>query len=556
MAVSLLGAKTHGTGFPQVFRVVNSAATALGETFATVRLTGAPTGVFVAGESLSFAGGGSATLTQAALAGPDRLVVASPTGALSGLITGGTSGATATVSAVEALEDLPTRNAKIARTVEFRGAPYVVCYGTIYRLDETLGGSGGRWVEAYRFVNQPTSASTARSKVGLYVLNKNGIPHLATFWTPTGISNSYRAISADGFAWSELLVTSTGITNAGEQRAAVFNNVLYIWSFGSSQSMSWDPATDGVVTHPNVTGFPGTVTNVLCSIKNRVFLTAVVSGGNHVLYELLGGTWTSRAVFAGGSIDVHGRSVSWIGNDGFLYSITQAGSTGWYALKWNVDAFSVTNVSTPVLPAALRNGAGSPIVGAWDVYQDSETAAPGTDNADVVTFLWHSTDSTVGSARATYSFADDVTEIALEDTGGAPQEISLPGVAEGGGHRTFFTGEFDFAFTGPPSPIVGGERWSFLIYKKPGTADVPNVKFRALWRRTTDATKGGVPGRWGFINAVNAGAISVGNREVTGLVADSVPGTPGTVYTADVLLVSQDGVPNFSRVTRAGLVYL
>lgn len=561
MAVSLLGLKVFGTGFASVYRVVNSTSTQLGETFAVVTLTGAPSGgPFQVGETLAFGGGGTAVLTEAAKTGPDRLIIASPSGAISGSVTGGTSGATATVSAAELLESAPAAgaNSVSARVVQFRGGIYAFHYNTIYRLDETLGSSGGRWVEAHRLSVPHPNADESRYKTGLFVLNKNGSPHVVALWSPTVSAAVRRLISSDGATWSELQIyTGTGIGRASSTKAIVFNNRLFMWGYdaGAVSILSWDPATDSAALVPGATTFVGGNAHVIVAGRNRLFFFAIQGGtGYPQMFELVGGAWSLQVLGTTVTNGISDRMVGWLGNDGHIYTIFSGTTTGYFCHKWNLDTMTVSDVSNPVLPAGLRNGAGASASGAWDVYGDVEVASTLGDDADLTILLWFSTGQTAGSLATSYQFNGDGATMTTLGTGGPGREIALPHLIEGGGHRTFASGELHTEFL-DVQPIVGGERWRFYVFKKAGDPDVTDVKVRALYRVVTDGTKGGVASRWGYVQNPSAGAASPGNREITGLVADSVPGALGTLYTIDVLLVSQDAVPNFSLLRRAVVAY-
>ncbi len=551
MAVSLVALKFFGTGFPAGYRVVNSAATQLGDEFATVILTGAPSGAgFTAGEALSFGGGGTAVYVET-FTGPDRIVIAQPSGTLSGLITGGSSGETATVSSVEGLETAPSSNQQESRAILFQGVPYCWIYNTIYWLDESLG-TTGQWREAYRITNTFTTAANTRNKIGLFVVHKNGVQSIATYWTANGSTSVYRVISPDGITWSELLVSAgSGIVNTGLQRAAVVNNVLYAYVVNSAGIMSWDPDTDSFIT--TTFAFLGSYSSFI-SARNRLFVHHRANSGNGALYELIGGVW-SQIIDSGIGSGVSGKATLFIGSDGEVYSFFPGSASGSVLIKWDVDALTFSDVSNPVLPAALRSGAGAGAAGGWDVYPATEDEAAAGDNASPTIYLWFSAASTAGTPRTTYQFVDDATEMTLLDSGGATREIALH-YHEGGGARTFFTGELDVSLDARPLPIAGGERWSFRVWKKPGAASVPSVGFRALYRAISDSTQGAIATRRGYISAVSAGSVDVGNRGVSGLTADSERGTPGTLYTVDVLLVSQDGIANFSRISRVGLAYV
>lgn len=136
---------------------------------------------------------------------------------------------------------------------------------------------------------------------------------------------------------------------------------------------------------------------------------------------------------------------------------------------------------------------------------------------------------------------------------GCPQQIRLPVL--GGGEYSFSPDGLDVRIISV-SPIVGGERISYRIFKTPSAPSVHNLKLRLLFRIPSDDFEVSVPSRWGYIGATSVGSISAGNREVSGLTADSEQGSAGgTIYTLDWMATSQDVLPNHVLVDRRLVVY-
>jgi hypothetical protein len=154
------------------------------------------------------------------------------------------------------------------------------------------------------------------------------------------------------------------------------------------------------------------------------------------------------------------------------------------------------------------------------------------------------TNDVAGTTRTYYEFIDDVTEMTQLDIG-APIEIAMPNVGQGGGDRSFISGEMDVRIISKPVSVAGGERISFMIFQKPGTSAIPNVKFRLLYNN-----EGGPPITAATLSNPSVGSLSPGNQEVTGLTADGT-----TVYQVTWNAITGDGQANYSRQQRLPVVY-
>lgn len=691
MAVALLGCSVTGgaTAWPQLVRYINATGSNLGESFGTILLTGAPTGTFVAGEALSFSGGGTATLAQAALAGPNRLIVASATGTISGTITGGTSGATATVSSVEACLTHPAanllNNSNVA--IEFLGRVFVIHGNTIYRLNEALGVSGGRCEEVYRFsVTRTAYLTDGRATGGLFILNVGGVPTLHGLYSPAASAGIRRLRSSDGVTWTEALVSLTTVyfdpTN-GTGRAVIINGIVYFSMTGNGSLLAYAGTYDPVSDTYAVTGATGNDTASTSYIrqsifgwKNRVFIF-VDTNTQALLRELVGGSWTTVMTVSATSAVNSTASFVFPAADGSIYLLYPR-ATGFGAQRVQMETFTGTNLDLGMLPTGIRTGTAPTSTVAGEQFTNKEQNSQTENNGAAESFLYvHTTDAS-GANRTCYAMLEqpeyqhvdvrlatnavlpaytaagigpgktltasangaltvDTVAVALGDrilvkneaqnngiyvvtapgsagtpwvltratdfdtaaTGevetnawvfvtagsatniGTRQQLTTPGpiivdttvltfastpmfVAQGagipaqiriahsrdgGGERCFTSGGLSPSLMGAPTPINGGMRLAFRLYKKPGTPDVPNVRMRILFRLASDVSGGQVPGRWGYIGAASAGVISVGNRELTGLTADAEQGgASGTLYTMDWLpLVGGDG-PAFAAV--------
>lgn len=555
MTVSLVGAKVRGTGFPTAYAVAGltptNIPTTAASTFGVALLSGAPTGTFSVGESLSFSGGGTADLAQdLSGASTRRLILNNLSGTISGTITGGTSGATASVSAFEGMEEYSfQRNAsRPNRSARFMGSVYVLCYATVFKLDET----NGRWVEAYRH-RTPNGDRGASQKSGLHIVTAGGKTCLAFLYgTGFNYTPTYR-IKFDGTTWSEASVIENQIGFAA--RSLVWNNAIYVWGFVEGYlHMAWDAATDGCALVPTdivPTYYPGVD---LCVYRNRLLAIAFYDNNldRPYILEYSGGAWTLNTQLdtqngSGGSYVDSGWCL-FVGPDSNLYAIyhkNQSG-TGWRCAKLTPSGstFTQTLVDT-VIPSALRWPSGPSTGGFWTCYVDCETGSDTSNDAAPDVYLFYAAAYTTGTTRSVMQFVDDSTTMTIFDTG-TPVDTSLPHDRLGGGTRSFLSGVLGCEITAI-TPVSGGERWTVKI-ESPASGAVSNVKFRALFRPATSSSNSGVPRKWGYLSNPSAGSLSVGNREVTGL-------TSGTSFQVTWLAVSQDAQTNFSRQLRMPLVY-
>lgn len=413
MAVALLGLQGSGgaSAWPRLQRVINATASALGESFGTITLTGAPSGAFTVGETLSFSGGGTATLTQGYAASPHRIIVASPSGVISGTITGLSSGVTAAVSTLEGAFTHPSAdtNQYTSPVVEFSNRVFCLHGNTVYRLNESLGVSGGRCEEVFRLITtRAVYLSDSATNGGMYVVYVGGIATLLAFYTSNGGSGGVvRLLTMDGVSWLSADIVSGNpyfsISSAGP--GIVFNNNIY-WVGTSAPGINaiYDSATDTFSGGPSSPSAGFTARrSVIFAWDNRLF-SINDNGSNNVVCELIAGTWTAVNFLptAGAS----SRMFAIPGNDGAMYVAVNF-TLGFRMYRFGLG--STIEVTRGVLPFGLYNGSGA-VTNGWctEVFTDKEFNEATVDNGPSESFLYVSTNDSSGTNRSCYKWTDDI----------------------------------------------------------------------------------------------------------------------------------------------------
>ena len=555
MATAQIGVKVRAaSGYPTLYRVIGTTLTQIGGDFCTVIYTPV-LGTFLVNDAITTTMGGTGTVTQV-LTTPDRLVIHNPSGDLTGTITGAPSGATGTTTSVEGLDTdalFPGYQHYGNRGLNFANRVYALVRNTVYRLNETTG----RVEEVFRA--DPNDATTGQ-QTGLHVVPISSIPHI--LWLGTGGTGVNRFRSLDGTTWSTLNVAVTSL-NLAANRDLLFGDVLYSFGTGvgsGNSGCSFDPATDTFsVLGLGSSGLYNFNFGVAVH-QGRLFVLGTLPTGEPRLAEFASGSLVSR-----GNLDTETQNVGTVfphpilvtladGNLYAVYFIDSAGS-GWKIAKIVVAgmSFTVTDKTTPMQEPTLAPGGGAGTdTGRWESFLDDESGAAATDN-DTPDF-YVSFAATDGSAATRTQFLlpnDDTGTLTTTDTGSDAVGISMPDDGRGGGAHTFTSGQLSLKTGAARVPVNGGFRHSFRLYQKPGDPSVGSVKFRYLYREVTEATKCGSAGRWAVMSNPSVGALSPGNKEITGLTADG----GATLYTVDVLIVSGNGVANFSRVNARGHAY-
>lgn len=553
MAKSILGIKHRGTGFPTAYRVIAAGSpTMIGTTFLTQRIGSVTGGPFVAGETVSHSAGAQTAVVTQVLTG--RLILNSMSSGWApgvGTITGGTSGATAAGAGVEGLEAAGSDHHTHSRVLQFQNQLFAFHYNTVYKFNQ----STDNWEENYRLANLTAADANANSvcRVGLFIVAISGIPNLVAMHFDG--TNIYRIKSGNaGGTWSEALLSANTWPTDGALAAFTHQNVVYVTKgLGINGHDSWDPSTDGYARVTN--GFLGSGLapfNVVW--ENRIFQIGQKNGvGIYRVTEFSAGSYINLldiSITTDNISFVKTKNTGFVGDDGIMRILLSSNATGYrfYKITFPAGVCTATEI-TGILPAAIQGTTGSvPNTGRIGSYVDDETN--GLLGGPNLVFLWYAANDTAGTSRSYFEYIDDSTPMVTLSTG-CPIEVALAETQTGGGERCWFPGELDVSFVGAPVPILGGERISFTVRKRPGTSDVTGVKFRLLYSTTGEA-----PNAFASLSNPSVApsgptlAISGGN-EITGIVADD-----GTyVYTVDWLAVTTDGLTNFSQVVTVPLVH-
>lgn len=572
MAQSLLVLQLRGAAgaLPSVSTMVGATLSQLGNNFGRLSIDDSTiVGVFTPGEALIFGGPSAATTANltsfSAASGGYRGFYLNTinTAPSTGTITGGTSGATATIGSpagyatFEGCENNTAQNYRSGRVIQYGNIKYVLSYNDIYKYDYV----SGNWESVHRKQFPATTAGIG-SDLGLYVFTVSGAPLIGTVYNFG--ANRYRTKSTDGGAtWSDALIdVGAGGASTGSTRGCVFNNVLYYKVGGGAGSHeSWDPSTDGfssntVGTQPDLSPGAGYICPDFCVWRNILYCIRPDSAfvtNEFAVWKFGSGSWTNVVRFtAQGNVDISSFGMVhcpmlFVGDDDDLYATFYAGSAGgvqgWsmYHITESLGVYTPTSVSNPVLPAGLRWQAGGTDYhyGRWE--KDIDGVTNGAAGGPLIINLWFAADDTLGTPRDQYLFNGPAAPLTLQDTG-ATVSVNIPNDNRPGGLRSWVSGQLS-ATIESKTAITGGIRLSFKLYQPTGSAPVAGVKFRLLFRLL-----GEEPLQSASLSNPSVGTISGGN-ENQGLTADGT-----TVYQVDWLAISSDSVPNFTRFQAVPLV--
>lgn len=525
-----------------------------------VLLSGAPTGSFTVGETLTFSGGGSGVLAQDKSGESIRRLIiklGTTSPEFSGTITGETSSATATVSSFEGFESYSEYGFRPNRIIKFLGDTYLLCYSTVFRFDKT----NDYWVEAFRHIT-PTNSDWAGRKSGLHTVTISGTPHLVFLYSKN--SDGIYRVKFDGSTWSQSQITSGYISshNSGPGLGSiVYHNTVHLWgACNGNFSYVWNPLTDDFST----TSAPSEFTSDQAATDFCVFKDALYCVGfNRLDYSdrkpylarFDGSVWSKLGAVDSYSLDAasaDNRCCLFVGQNGYMYVVylrKNGSGSGFCCQKLDLSSGSVVFSSKDiVMPPELRY---PDVAYGFDssclCYVDGETGVDVSDDANPVIVLMIVGGTNAGSCT-TLEFVDDATTMTFPELRAGFSAIgSVPNDKGPGGSRNYAIDVPSCVIVGNPTPVSGGERWTVQI-KSPPSGAVSGLKFRALFRLSGDSSTAGVPRKWGYLTNPSAGSLSVGNRELTGL-------TSGTTFTVDWLAASQDGLAHLSRVIRMPVIY-
>ena len=266
---------------------------------------------------------------------------------------------------------------------------------------------------------------------------------------------------------------------------------------------------------------------------------AVDSGDNAQaqLYELVGGVWVSlvgmgiNSTIYVGVLPSSAHALLPIGNTKLvaIVKVSNALSIGTraYDLTPSGGSFTVSEVTTPLIPATLRPGGGAGTAQQrWGGFVDDVTV-PGTPA--VFAFLW-SDDLSTGSISY-YEYVNSTTALTPGSLGPAAN-VAIPACVTGGGSYVAAANDLDVWLT-RTTPVLAGTRLSYLASGLFTAASVRNS--------VAYATTGILPGT--VVASGSGVGKSLGTALTGALTVDGVTGFTTALNTGMRVLVKNQAAP-------------
>jgi len=358
---------------------------------------------------------------------------------------------------------------------------FAVQYGNdlflIYGTDIHKYNSGtGNW-DAQGLALPMQTTDGYRRHSGLYHVSISNAPYLLAVFTDAATSDS-RYLTYDGTSWvtSGVVVTSSAIFFHG--RAIVYRNSLWFPTTGD-EIYQVDPAAGTFTRYDG--GNNDCNARVLCAFNNELYLISspnngaddkwklyIFSGGTFNAVQDLGTSVASGTPDLGTSENFGGTLLFTDGTDLFAVCACRDDTSGLYGnmflrLVQSGGTFVETDLSDPVLPAALRFGGGATLsTGRWLSIIDNDT-----NPVSPVVHLYRQSEAV--EANTHYLYNGIAAELTSEGSGLAYQ-IVMPFNTIGGGDRIWTSGELSIQITDMTS-VIGGERISFKAYGDSGSSN-------------------------------------------------------------------------------------
>ena len=242
-----------------------------------------------------------------------------------------------------------------------------------------------------------------------------GSPRLCILYKGSSII-AYRTLDTAGGAWSSEVLTGIAAQSGAwpEPGAIKYGNTIY--SSMRSVALSLNIATGSFATY--LLGTASVTTNSTFSFtraKNRLFALAMPSlGGSFIdIFELSGGIFVkvldgsvNQTMPRGGGSNAPLASSSFCSmhydepNDSLIVhgwqqtataGAVNPGGSGWLAVKISIDTLIETDITTTVVPAALRAPAGPNPTSdiRWAIEVDTETDPAAGTWPLPPTYIWH-----------------------------------------------------------------------------------------------------------------------------------------------------------------------
>jgi len=316
-----------------------------------------------------------------------------------------------------------------------------------------------------------------RMHTGLYNVSIGGAPYLAAAFTDSGQTGT-RILTFDGSTWSYSanILATTGVTYWA--RGLVYRNDLWFVT-RSDEILQFNPQASSAAKY--TVGANNNQPRCLFVFNNELYCTGMsgttnasktqlykFSAGSFNFVKNLGTSVATGTPDLGTGNDDGGHVLFSDGTDLFALWAGQDDTSGLHGsfcvrLVWNGSSFTETDLTSTVLPSALRPGGGEIIARRrWLAQMDNEAnpTSPGI-------YLW--TQANDGSTWSTYKWNGIASEITALGSGLAYQIVPAQ-FAAGGGDRIWSSGELNAVIIGT-APVLGGEQISFKAYGDPGSSD-------------------------------------------------------------------------------------
>jgi hypothetical protein len=421
------------------------------------------------------------------------------------------------------------------QVVEYRGRLYFVHTGAgsnaiVSRYNPVTDA----WDIVFTSPNTATGQGSGK-RTGLFIANFP--PRMFFFDFQDGVGDRL-FYTDDGTSWTSGATIST---TAQLGRAVLYRNKLYIPRTSNVMDIV-DPALNTITRISNVAASSPN-SGGMCVFRNRLYQVAQggSSGDDQVLYEFTGGAWVSRAtllaVSSGAGTPDECYALAPIGNTKMVAitigstdgTNTTRGSRAFDLTPTGPTSFTVTDVTTPVIPSGLR-APQTATSQRWTTFVDNQTS-PGSP----AVFFWHLSSATAGT-YSYYEYVDSSTELS-PGSAGPNQDVVVPYLPNGGGDRIWDgSGSLDaIATNAVASPTLGHSRLTALCSGDTAGAGGMRTSVRLATIAALPANTPAGAGVGKTLTGNANGALSVdGTAVVNGdriLVKDEVAAANNGIYT-------------------------
>lgn len=387
---------------------------------------------------------------------------------------------------------------------------FAVVGNQVYRSTD----SAASWTSVRTLTNLVASIQSAKS--GLYVLYSNGLPELTVVYR-SATNVFYVDTSQDGTTWTTYgpfaLNASWGWSPfCGE---SVWDGKLaLLGSDGPGLNLYlcalYDPNTHTItsVISPNLSG--QATNGTLCVYRDRLF--ALISRGtgtgqNYVsIYEVTGSGISFLMDLDTAAMTAPDPSSRWgmFVSGSKLYALYWKSAAAGWRCKEIDSTFTVTDVTSSVIPAGMTGGASTSRVGVLVDNNSNPGAAPNI-------YIFHATDGGTSTAWSMYQWNGAASTMTGVGTPGGLASDAMPFALGSQGHTFWTTDERHVEILGRTF-LPGKIRLSFKMFSASGTE---TVVARVWYTTATNA----YPTTAATLSNASAGSIT-GNA-ISGLTADN-----------------------------------